>query len=59
VTESYGERVKRLVGFANRRRQIMDEWNKDHPEGLISSNLKKAQAFMKKRERELKKGERP
>jgi len=37
----------------------MDEWNKDHPEGLTSSNLKKAQTFMKKRERELKKGEGP
>lgn len=56
MTEDYGQRVERLKPFVDRRKQIMDEWKKDHPEGLTAANLSEAQAFMKKREREFKKG---
>jgi hypothetical protein len=35
----------------------MQEWTKEHPEGITRENLQDAQAFMKRREREIKREE--
>lgn len=58
MTEGYGERLKRLSVFVDRRQRIAEEWKAIHPEGLTPANLKEAQAFFKKREREIKAEER-
>jgi len=53
MTESYGEAVQRRKAFVERRKRLAEEWKKDHPEGLTPANLKEAQAFFKRREREI------
>jgi hypothetical protein len=54
MTENYGDAVRRRNAFVERRKRIAEEFKKIHPEGLIPANLKEAQAFFKKREREIK-----
>ena len=59
MNEGYWEGVYRRNIFVARRKKIMDEWIKIHPEGITANNLGELKAFMKRREREIKKGEEP
>jgi hypothetical protein len=43
--------------FMERRKRILEEFTKTHPEGFTAENLKEAKAFFKKREREIKREE--
>lgn len=57
MTESYGEGVLRRKAFIDRRKRLAEEWRAIHPEGLTPANLKEAQVFFKRREKEIQKEE--